>query len=79
MSTYESVFAAANALPSDQRAQLIDALWTAESSLLSEAWSEEIQRRSEQIDADDVTPVPWKTIYEEVRVRGQFAELPKKR
>jgi putative addiction module component (TIGR02574 family) len=53
-------------LPEDDRVQLIDALIDSvspeEAVSLDEAWLKEIERRSAEVDAGLVKPVPWEDV-----------------
>lgn len=63
--TLESLYQAALALPEDQRAELADRLLdslTDVSSQLHPAWKIELQRRSAQMDAGEVTPIAWEEV-----------------
>jgi putative addiction module component (TIGR02574 family) len=71
--TVESLYQAALALPEDQRAELADRLLETLPadipSQLHPAWKDELRRRSAQLDAGEVTPIPW----DEVRRLGREA------
>ena len=65
MSDYTHILAAASQLPVDQRMQLIDDLTDTlpeYPSGLSPEWIEEIERRSDEIDAGMVELVDWETV-----------------
>jgi len=61
--TLETLYQAALALPEEQRAELVDRLLDTlppdVPSQLHPAWRAELKRRSAQVDAGEVTPVPW--------------------
>ena len=61
--TLEAIYQAALTLPEPERAELVDRLLGAMSSdlpsQLHPAWRDELKRRSAQIDAGEVRPVPW--------------------
>jgi putative addiction module component (TIGR02574 family) len=64
---YDDVLNAATGLPVEDRLRLIDDLWTANASpRLSEAWREEVARRSAAFDAGLVVPVPWEQVRAEL-------------
>ena len=62
MNDFDSVLAAAQRLPQDDRLRLIDALWDSvppdSEALFSEEWANEIERRVAEVDAGAST-VPW--------------------
>lgn len=62
MAEYDAVFSAASQLPADDQFRLIDELWTAKPSPLSAEWLAEIARRSAELDAGQVTTVPWEVV-----------------
>jgi len=61
--TLETLFQAALALPEEDRVELADRLlYTVSPDVPSElhpAWRAELKRRSDQIEAGDVVPIPW--------------------
>jgi putative addiction module component (TIGR02574 family) len=69
----EQLFQAAQSLPEADQVELIDALITALDEAKPHprdaAWLQEIQRRSAEYDAGQVTPIPWA----EVRTRLNLA------
>ena len=66
MPDFQSVLSAASQLPVTERLQLIDELAATVPDdtppALSEAWLEEIERRSAEIDAETVTAESWPQI-----------------
>lgn len=70
MSTYDAVFAAANALPFAERAKLIENLWVADAAPLSKAWRAEIASRSAQLDSDEVQTVEWAEVRDQALKRA---------
>ena len=68
--TLETLYQAALALPEEQRVELADRLLGSLSpdgpSHLHPAWRDELKRRSAQVDAGEVAPIPW----DEVRRLG---------
>jgi putative addiction module component (TIGR02574 family) len=75
---FDLVYQAAMSLPADERAQLVDSLIATfsdeQGEPLDEAWLQEIERRSAEIDAGTAELVPW----EEARRRanGLSSSLP---
>ena len=67
----ELVLHSALELPLDEQIELIEALVASldekEPAPLDEQWLAEIQRRSAEIDAGKVKPVPWSAVREEIR------------
>jgi len=63
MTDYDSIFAAASNMPVVDRLRLIDELAADmpddQPPTLSNAWLEEIKKRSAEIDAGTVTMQPW--------------------
>jgi putative addiction module component (TIGR02574 family) len=68
MSTVDSLFASALQLPAADRMRLIEALWETipedEAMTLSPEWLAELDRRSAEIDAGDVTGATWEEVRE---------------
>jgi putative addiction module component (TIGR02574 family) len=66
MTQFDALLSAASQLPVDQRLRLIDELAATvpddRPPGLSPEWLAEIQRRSDEIDAGLVTPVPWEQV-----------------
>lgn len=62
MAEYDAVFSAASQLPAADQFRLIDELWTAKQSPLSEEWLAEIAKRSDELDAGKVKTVPWEVV-----------------
>ncbi len=66
MSEFDTIYSAASQLPVADRLRLIDALASSvpddHPPTLSEAWLEEIERRSSEIDAGTVTTEPWEDV-----------------
>ncbi len=64
--TTDQLYQAALALPEDERAELagrlLDSLSADTPSQLHPAWREELRRRLAQVDAGEVTPVPWSEV-----------------
>lgn len=73
MTTMQEILAAAQLLPSSDRALLIDALWKSVSpedwALPSEEWIAESERRSEAVDAGELTAASWSEVRERARRR----------
>jgi len=71
MTTMQEVLDAAQALPDEERAQLLDALWQSVSPqdwpLPSAEWVAEAQRRSAEIDAGRMTTSSWEDVRERAR------------
>jgi putative addiction module component (TIGR02574 family) len=71
MGTLEEVFKAAQVLPSDERAWLVEALWeTLEPKdwpPLDAEWIAESQRRSEQLNSGQMTLASWTDVRNRVR------------
>lgn len=69
-STLETLYQAALALPEEERAELADRLLGSlppdVPSQLHPAWRDELKRRSAQVEAGEVAPIPW----DEVRRLG---------
>ena len=63
MTTVQDILDAARALPSGDRAQIIAALWDSVSAddwtPPSDAWTAEIQRRSNAYENEQMTASPW--------------------
>jgi putative addiction module component (TIGR02574 family) len=70
MTQYESILSAASRLSVDERLRLIDDLAGTvpddRPPSLSPEWLAEIERRSAEIDAGTITPVPWETVRKEL-------------
>jgi len=66
MTDYHAVLDAASQLPTTDRLRLIDVLAASvpddQPPTLSEAWLEEIERRSEELDSGAVEPEAWTDI-----------------
>ena len=71
MTTVEDILAAAQALPATERAHLLHALWNSlppeEWTLPNDDWLNEANRRSDAIDAGELTTESWSTVRERVR------------
>ena len=71
MSAFSDVLSAAQGLPTPDRIRLIAALWETvppeEWPTPSEAWRQEVQRRSEEYDAGRMTAAPWSDVRERAR------------
>jgi len=69
--TVQEIINAAQALPSAERAQLIHALWSSvppeDWTPPSDEWMAETQRRSEALDAGEMTTAPWSEVRKRVR------------
>jgi putative addiction module component (TIGR02574 family) len=69
--TTEEVLHSALALPVGEQVELIEALIAAldeaDPEPLDEAWMAEIRRRSAELDAGKVTPIPWSVVRERAR------------
>jgi putative addiction module component (TIGR02574 family) len=68
----EQILQAALSLPAEERLELIDALlaFQEEDRPLDEAWMKEVRRRSAELDAGSVTPIPWSEVKKQLR-RGE--------
>ncbi len=66
MSEFDTIYSAATQLPVTDRLRLIDALAATvpddHPPTLSDAWLEEIEHRSSEIDAGTVTTEPWEDV-----------------
>ena len=71
MTTVQEILDAAQALPPAERAQLIYALWDTVSSedwaLPGDDWIAEAQRRSDALDAGQMSASPWAEVRQRVR------------
>ncbi len=71
MTTVQEILDAAQALPSAERAQLIQALWETVSpddwTTPSDEWIAEAQRRSEAYDTGQMTASPWSEVRQRAR------------
>jgi putative addiction module component (TIGR02574 family) len=71
MTSLQEIFTAAQALPADERAQLISALWDTlapkDWAVPSEDWVAESQRRSDEYDAGRMTASPWSEVRDRAR------------
>jgi putative addiction module component (TIGR02574 family) len=74
MSTYTEILQAAMALEPVQREELAVTLWESvegrspeDTPELSDAWREEIARRSAAYKRGDLQPIPWAQARDEVR------------
>jgi putative addiction module component (TIGR02574 family) len=69
----EQVLAAALQLPKAEQVQLVDALIATlspeDGAPLDDAWLAEIDRRSREFDAGNVTSIPWSEVKERARRR----------
>jgi len=76
MTSLNEILTAAQALPSDQRAQLIAALWdnTDPSDWVQPdvAWLAEVNRRSDAYDTGKMTASPWPEVRERARRRARL-------
>jgi putative addiction module component (TIGR02574 family) len=74
MTTRQDILNAAQGLQSNERAQLIHALWDSVSpkdwTAPSDAWIDESQRRSKAFDDGQMTASPWSEVRERVRRRA---------
>jgi putative addiction module component (TIGR02574 family) len=74
MSTFQDILVAAQALPTSERVQLIGALWNTVSpedwASPSDAWIDEIRRRSQEIDEGTMTSRPWNEVRERARQKA---------
>ena len=73
MESFQSILAAAQELPSEDRLRLIDALWetipAGEEAPFSKEWVEEIERRVGEIEQGTARTFPWSTIREKALAR----------
>jgi putative addiction module component (TIGR02574 family) len=71
MATRDEVMAALLALPEEDRADIVGAALNSlvDPGLLSDAWKEEIDRRSRQIDAGEVELIENEEVFARVRAR----------
>jgi putative addiction module component (TIGR02574 family) len=71
MTTVQEILDAAQSLPSGDRAQLITALWDSVSAddwtPPADGWMEEVQRRSDAYDNDQMTASPWSEVRQRAR------------
>jgi putative addiction module component (TIGR02574 family) len=68
----EQILQTALSLPAEEQLELIDALLAAqeEGRPLDEAWMTEVRRRSAELDAGVVAPIPWSEVKKQLR-RGE--------
>ena len=78
MTTLQEILTAAQTLPSAERVQLIHALWD---SVSAEDWAPpaadwiaEAQRRSEMLDAGQMTASPWSEVKHRARRKAGLDE-----
>jgi putative addiction module component (TIGR02574 family) len=71
MTTVQEILDAAQALPSGERARLVQSLWD---SLSAEDWTppgddwiDEVQRRSDAYDSGQMTAAPWSEVRQRAR------------
>jgi putative addiction module component (TIGR02574 family) len=71
MATRDEVMAALLALPEEDRADIVGAALNSlvDPGPLSDAWKEEIDRRSRQIDAGEVELIENEEVFAQVRAR----------
>lgn len=76
MSTFTEILNAALTLPLDQRNELAEVLWESmdeptvelpQQPEMSQAWKDEIARRSAAYDRGELKSIPWEQVREEVR------------
>lgn len=71
MTTVKEILDAAQALPSDERARLIHALWDTVSandwSPPTDEWIAEANHRSEALDSGEMTTAPWSEVRQKAR------------
>jgi putative addiction module component (TIGR02574 family) len=71
MSDYQSILAAAHALPVAERLRLIDALAASvpddQPPTLSDEWLAEIDRRSGELETGDVQAISWDAVRDRLR------------
>lgn len=76
MTDYESILTAAQGLSPTERAQLIVELWDHTSpenwSPPSDAWLSETNRRSDALDAGEMTGSSWQEVRERARRQAGF-------
>jgi putative addiction module component (TIGR02574 family) len=79
MTSYADVLATASQLPVNDRLLLIEELWNSVPAEalppISDEWRAEINRRSAEIDAGTVQPIPWEQIRAEA-LRRAGIEVP---
>ena len=73
MSDFDSVFAAAQSLPAQERLRLIDALWASvpveTEAPFSDEWEREIERRVAEVRAGTAKTASWEQIRNEAMGR----------
>lgn len=78
MTTIQQILDAAQSLPSSERAQLIHALWEtidpADWPPPGDEWIAEAQRRSEALDAGEMTASPWSEVRQCARRKAGLDE-----
>jgi putative addiction module component (TIGR02574 family) len=71
MPSLPEIFAAAQSLPTSEQVQLIHALWDSlppeEWTAPTDAWVAEANRRSDALDAGQITAAPWSEVRARVR------------
>jgi len=71
----EQILQSALALPEAEQVELIEAIIAAmdrgHPEPLDDAWMAEIQRRSAELDAGKVTPIPWSEVRQRAREGGE--------
>ena len=69
--TTDDVLSAALALPDDERAEVVEALISslqpADRPPLDESWRAVVRRRSDELKAGEVTPIPWADVKRQAR------------
>lgn len=74
MTDFAAILTAAQQLPTADRLKLIDALWDTvppdSEPAFSDEWTKEIERRIGEVDAGQVTTIPWSTIRDESLARS---------
>ena len=74
MTNLDDILAAAQSLPATEKAQLIAALWESTPPedwvQPSEAWLQEVKRRSEAMDAGSMKTSPWSDVRKRARDRA---------
>ena len=70
----EQILQSALALPEAEQVELIEAMIAAldlaSPEPLDDAWMAEIRRRSAELDAGQVTPIPWSEVRQRARAGG---------
>jgi putative addiction module component (TIGR02574 family) len=73
-SAAEDVLTAALALPDDERLELVEALIASlqpgDRPPFDESWREVIRRRSAELRAGTVTPIPWEDVKRQAREKA---------